>query len=147
MVIRRIIDILDSSSNFNLAHMGRGDYLFLGFDLGGYFGNGPGSYSNIYQLKGYDYETLPAKQINIAQSSSLLAESGIFGLAITLFTYLVFITSFFRQFLYKICASIFFLLCAFYSAVLSNESHAFLLVLIFVYMSILAKKHKTRLIK
>ncbi len=119
-----------ASGAYDLTKPGRGASLIVSIQRGGWFGNGPGSFSNIYLMKGYDYD--PADdptQINIAESSHLIFESGVVGLALTLMTYYSFLWRLFRKKRNKLFVIIIFTACMFYSSLLMTEPQIFLLLL------------------
>jgi len=118
-------------SNMDLTQPGRGTALLIAFDLGGWFGIGPGSFSNIYLLKGYYSGMLnDSAQINIAESSHLIFESGVVGLLLVAVLYCSFIVEWFGRLRNKVYSVL--LVCAgmFYSSLLMTETQIFLFILI-----------------
>lgn len=138
IIISRIIGLFDLPDYFDpLESHGRNSYFYLATILGGWFGVGPGAFSNIYQMEGYEFANLIGRQININEVTHLISESGFIGLFLTLGTYLLFVSNLFSRIKTKIMASVLFIMCMLYSAILMNESQMFILLLIFYYLRIL----------
>jgi len=109
----------------------RGNALASSINRGGWFGNGPGSFTNIYLMRGYAYDPMDdPTQINIAESSHLIFESGIIGLVLTLMTYSSLLYGYFRKKRNKLFAIIFFCTCMFYGSLLMTETQFLLFLLV-----------------
>jgi len=118
---------------------GRSSYLFLASQLGGWFGDGPGAYSNIYLGQGYKISNLIDPQININEVSHIIAESGFVGLLFTLCIYIYYINKLFHDHFLGFFMIILFVCSMFYTALLMNESHIFLLSLVFYFFMTIEK--------
>ncbi|MDB4097016.1 hypothetical protein N9542_03160 [Methylophilaceae bacterium] len=134
IIYKRAFAVLQIPNYFDANSInGRADFLFLGFKLGGWFGAGPGAYSNIYLMDGFKIATLPHPGINISEASHLLAETGIIGFILTITNYFFFLTSFKAKLFPMIFTCILLILCFFYTAILSTEPQiVFLIITIFV---------------
>lgn len=138
VIVSRAIGIFEIPDYFDPSEThGRGSYLFLASYLGGWFGHGPGAFSSIYLMQGYDLENLIDQQINITEVSHLIAESGFVGLFLTIVIYILFIVNFFDTLGMKVFMALFFVACMLYSALLMNESHIFILLLIFYFFKMI----------
>lgn len=113
---------------------GRSAFMFLAYSMGGWFGVGPGAYSNIYLMSGYDNFNLLHQQINITESSHLIAESGVLGFLGAIYLYLLYLMNMFKFFLLRGATCVLFLAAVMYTAVLMNESHVFLLLVLFHFL-------------
>lgn len=112
----------------------RGYMTALSLFLGGWFGAGPGCYSEIYNLIGW--ESLGKIQINISSVTNLLAEYGIIGLFLWLFLYFVFIKRFFKKRKDFIFISMLLLFSMLYNKVLNDERVIFLLIFTMMFIKI-----------
>ena len=121
--------------HINHGGAGRGNALVSAINRGGWFGNGPGSFSNIYLMNGYDFDPMDdPTQINIAESSHLIFESGVTGLILALMTYSSLLWGFFEKRRNKLFAIAFFGACMFDGSLLMTETQIFLfLIIMFVF--------------
>jgi hypothetical protein len=138
VIISRVLDMFEVPDYFDpAANNGRGDFLFLSFQVGGWFGVGPGAYSSIYLLEGCDMESMIDSHIIIAESSHLISESGMVGFLLTIIVYATFISKIFYKRRVKVSMVCIFVACMFYSVLLMNESHIFLLILMFYFFKMI----------
>ena len=142
VVMGRLVELL-AIHNYgdSLESVGRSTSLFMASQLGGWFGSGPGAYSNIYLLEGYRSHDVDGLQINICEVSHLIAESGYVGFVLVMATYISFMASLFDRWLTKVLAACLLVVCLFYSALLMNESQAFMFILMLFFLA-LAEKRK-----
>jgi len=138
-IISRATGIFEIPDDFDPSarNHGRSSYLVLGSYLGGWFGQGPGAYSDIYLMQGYDSMNMIDPHIIISEASHLLAESGFTGFGLTLLIYVLFVINFFDKLVVKSFMALFFIACMFYSALLMNESHIFILLLMFYFFKMI----------
>jgi len=135
VISSRLISMFEPQTIFDpLEVHGRSSFLFLASLLGGWFGYGQGAFSNIYMMEGYATSILIDPQINITEASHLIAESGFVGFLLILLTYISFLQKFFLEVKYKLFISLFFTVCIFYSAILMNESHMLLFLLVTAFL-------------
>ncbi len=144
VIMGRLVDLL-AIHNYgdSLESVGRSTSLFMASQLGGWLGSGPGAYSNIYLLEGYRSHDVGGLQINICEVSHLIAESGYIGLVLVMATYISFVASFFDRWLMRVLAACFLVVCLFYSALLMNESQAFMFILMLFFLSLAEKRKRT----
>ena len=119
----------------------RGYMTALALHLGGWFGAGPGCYSEIYSMIGWN--SLGDIQINISSATNLLSEYGVVGFLAWLSLYFVFVKNFFkkRKDYIFICTLLFFSLL--YNRLLNDERVIFLLIFTMMFLKI----HMDRKIK
>jgi len=132
IVLGRLMDVVSGGTE---GSVGRGSIALLASSIGGWFGYGPGAFSDIYLMDGYDSYMVLGEQINISEYTHLLAESGIVGFILSLVIYFIFITKLFQSLRYKLIAGGVFIACMFYSAVLMNESQFFMLLLLMLFLA------------
>jgi len=118
-------------SNFTPS---RGYMTALSLFLGGWWGAGPGCYSEIYSLIGW--KSIDPIQINISSVTNLLAEYGIIGLLLWASLYAVFIKRFFKKRKDFIFISMLLLFSMLYNKVLNDERVIFLLIFTMMFMKI-----------
>jgi hypothetical protein len=112
----------------------RGYMTALALYLGGWWGAGPGCYSEIYSIVGWKH--LGTIQINISSVTNLLAEYGIIGLLLWVSLYAVFLKRFFKKRKDFIFISMLLLFSMLYNKVLNDERVIFLLIFIIMFMKI-----------
>lgn len=140
VTLYRLIDISGVGSTADSNAIGRGVSLLKAIDVGGWFGHGLGAYSNIYEMIGYDFKSMSDTQINISELTHLVAEAGGVGYFLYVFVYSLFISQLFLTRYFKLFASVLFVACSAYSAVLMNESQFFLLLLTLFFISMLERR-------
>jgi hypothetical protein len=112
----------------------RGYMTALAWYLGGWFGAGPGCYSEIYSLIGW--KSIAPIQINISSATNLLAEYGIVGFLSWLSIYSVFLKRFFSKWKDFIFVSMLLLFSMLYNKVLNDERVIFLLIFTMMFLKI-----------
>jgi hypothetical protein len=112
----------------------RGYMTALALVLGGWFGAGPGAYSEIYSMIGWN--SLGDIQINISSVTNLLAEYGIIGFLLWVSLYAVFIKRFFKKRKDFIFISMLLLFSMLYNKVLNDERVIFLLIFTMMFLKI-----------
>jgi hypothetical protein len=128
VISSRVTDFI--SGHYNPGTPGRSQALISGFEVGGWFGAGPGSYSNIYLMQGYKYDKeSDVSQIAISESSHLLAEAGIVGMVLIIFLYQSLIWLYFKRWRNKVFSLFYFTACFFYGSLLMTEPQIFMLLL------------------
>jgi len=149
-----IYRITKSSTNLMTGDMSvvsasRGFLMIYAFFLGGWFGLGPGSYSECYSLSGWLLNSLSdgRLQINISTVTTFLVEYGVVGLLVWITLYLVFLQYFFKDYKAKVFVSLFFLLCLFYNKLLRDERVIFMLIFIFTFIKIRLDRYSIKIIK
>ena len=122
------------SRDLNAFNPSRGYMTALALSLGGWWGAGPGCYSEIYSLIGW--KSIAPIQINISSITNLLAEYGFSGALLWLILYISFIKRFFKKRKDFIFISLFFLFSMFYNRVLMDERIIFMLIFMFSILKI-----------
>lgn len=121
----------------------RGILMGYALYLGGWYGQGFGAYSEIYNIDGWLFHKLADKQLCISEGTHLVAEIGIVGLLITM---VLFIVLFFEQFpdrKTRFFAITYLLLAMFHGRLFIDERLFFMFVLTFlVWQSDLYNKQK-----
>ena len=134
-VINRFVEFfLVGNRDLNNFTPSRGYMTALALSLGGWFGAGPGCYSDIYSFLGWN--NIAPIQINISSATNLLAEYGVLGFLIWIYLYLIFIKRFFRKNKDFIFISVFFVFSIFYNRVLNDERIIFLLIFLFMFLKV-----------
>ena len=143
--------IMKSSTNLMTGDMSvvsasRGFLMVYAFMLGGWFGLGPGSYSECYSISGWLLDSLldGRLQINISTVTTFLVEYGVVGLLAWIILYLVFLRYFFKDYKTKVFVSLFFLLCLFYNKLLRDERVIFMLIFIFTFIKIRLNRYSIK---
>ena len=111
----------------------RGYMTALAFSFGGWWGVGPGAYSDIYSFIGWKALSFP---INISSVTNLLSEYGVIGLLVWLFLYFTFIRRFFKRRKDFLFISMLLLFSMLYNKVLNDERVIFLLIFIMMFLKI-----------
>jgi len=122
------------SRDFNNFTPSRGFMTALAFYLGGWFGAGPGCFSEIYSIFGWEH--LGKIQINISSVTNLLAEYGVIGFLAWLSLYSVFLKRFFNKWKDFIFVSMLLLFTMLYNKVLNDERVIFLLIFTMMFLKI-----------
>ncbi len=117
----RVFEMVDISAD-RTESVGRGWALMLALDTGGWFGYGPGAFSDIYTLNGYGFNE--QIHLNINETSHVIAESGIVGFVMVIGTYVSTVVKLFSRTSTKLFAIALLVACAQYSLVFMNEGHA-----------------------
>ena len=125
---------LVGSRDLNNFTPSRGYMTALSFYLGGWFGAGPGCFSEIYSIIGWN--SLGDIQINISSATNLLSEYGIIGFLAWLSLYSVFLKRFFREWKDFIFVSMLLLFSMLYNKVLNDERVIFLLIFTMMFLKI-----------
>ena len=125
---------LVGSRDLNNFTPSRGYMTALAIYLGGWWGAGPGCYSEIYSMIGWN--SLGDIQINISSATNLLAEYGIVGFLAWLSLYSVLLKRFFKKRKNYIFIFALFFFCMFYNRVLNDERVIFLLIFIIMFLKI-----------
>ena len=125
---------LVGSRDLNNFTPSRGYMTALAFYLGGWWGAGPGCYSDIYSIFGWKH--LGKIQINISSVTNLLAEYGIVGFLAWLSLYSVFLKRFFRKWKDFIFVSMLLLFSMLYNKVLNDERVIFSLIFTLMFLKI-----------
>ena len=126
------------SNDLTTINANRGFLMLVALLLGGWFGMGPGSFSECYSLVGWSLTQIMDGriQINISTANNFIVEYGVFGLIIWMFLYLVFIRHFFNDFKTKIFVSVLFILTLFYNKLLSDERIIFMIIFLYMFVKI-----------
>jgi len=143
VILTRLSDVLSPGDRqYYTDSYGRGFVMNYAAQLGGWFGQGPGAFSNIYNFIGFDYQFVVNElvQINISEVTHLLAESGFIGLLLTVVVYSVFLNNIFESSIYRSVVMSLLIFSMLYSAVLMNESQTFIFILIVFYLRLLEKR-------
>jgi len=116
----------------------RGFLMIYAYMKGGWFGLGPGAYSDCYSLSGWLLDNLSdgRLQINISSATSCIIEYGLIGTSIWIGLYLIFLSYFFKNISIKFFVWIFFLLCFFYNKLLVDERIIFMVIFIFTFLKV-----------
>jgi len=122
------------SRDLNSFTPSRGYMTALAFYLGGWFGAGPGCFSKIYSIFGWEH--LGEIQINISSVTNLLAEYGVIGFLAWLSLYSVFLKRFFNKWKDFIFVSMLLLFTMLYNKVLNDERVIFLLIFTMMFLKI-----------
>lgn len=125
---------LVGSIDLDNLNQSRGYMTALALHLGGWWGAGPGCYSEIYSIIGW--KSLDAIQLNISSVTNLLAEYGAVGVLLWLFLYFSFIKRFFKKRKDFIFISMLFTFSLLYNKVLNDERVIFLLIFLFMFIKI-----------
>jgi membrane-associated phospholipid phosphatase len=125
---------LVGSIDLDNLNQSRGYMTALALYLGGWWGSGPGCYSEIYSITGWEY--LAGIQLNISSVTNLLAEYGAVGVLLWLFLYFSFIKRFFKKRKDFIFIFMLFTSSLLYNKVLNDERVIFLLIFLFMYIKI-----------
>ena len=125
---------LVGSIDLNNLNQSRGYMTALALSLGGWWGSGPGCYSDIYSLMGWKY--LEGIQLNISSVTNLLAEYGVIGIIMWISLYLIFIKRFFTKSKDFIFISAMFVSSMLYNKVLNDERVIFLLMFFMMFMKV-----------
>ena len=125
---------LVGSIDLDNLNQSRGYMTALALYLGGWWGAGPGCYSEIYSIIGW--KSLAGIQLNISSVTNLLAEYGIVGVLLWLFLYFSFIKRFFKNRKDFIFISMLFTFSLLYNKVLNDERVIFLLIFLFMFVKI-----------
>ena len=125
---------LVGSRDLNNFTPSRGYMTALAFYLGGWWGAGPGGYSDIYSIFGW--KNLGKIQINISSVTNLLAEYGIVGFLAWLSLYSVFLKRLFRKWKDFIFVSMLLLFSMLYNKVLNDERVIFSLIFTLMFLKI-----------
>jgi hypothetical protein len=125
---------LVGSRDLNNFTPSRGYMTALALFLGGWWGAGPGCYSEIYSMIGW--KSLGDIQINISSVTNLLAEYGFIGLLLWASLYVVFLKRFFKKRKDFIFISMLLLFSMLYNKVLNDERVIFLLIFTMMFMKI-----------
>ena len=125
---------LVGSRDLNNFTPSRGYMTALAIYLGGWWGAGPGCYSEIYSMIGWN--SLGDIQINISSATNLLAEYGIVGFLAWLSLYSVLLKRFFKKRKNYIFIFALFFFGMFYNRVLNDERVIFLLIFIIMFLKI-----------
>jgi len=132
------------TGDLSVVSASRGFLMVYAFMLGGWFGLGPGSYSECYSFSGWLLDSLldGRLQINISSATTFLVEYGVVGLLVWIVLYLVFLRYFFKDYRTKVFVSLFFLLCLFYNKLLRDERVIFMLIFIFTFIKIRLDRYR-----
>ena len=125
---------LIESRDLNNFTPSRGYMTALAFHLGGWWGAGPGCYSDIYSISGWKH--LGAIQINISSATNLLAEYGLVGFFAWISIYFVLLKRFFSKWKDFIFVSMLLLFSMLYNKVLNDERVMFLLIFTMMFLKI-----------
>jgi|TARA_B110000211_G_C14073443_1_gene550954 membrane-associated phospholipid phosphatase len=125
---------LVGSIDLDNLNQSRGYMTALALYLGGWWGSGPGCYSEIYSITGWEY--LAGIQLNISSVTNLLAEYGAVGVLLWLFLYFSFIKRFFKKRKDFIFIFMLFTSSLLYNKVLNDERVIFLLIFLFMFIKI-----------
>lgn len=125
---------LVGSRDLNNFTPSRGYMTALAFHLGGWWGEGPGCYSDIYSIFGWKH--LGAIQINISSATNLLAEYGLVGFLAWISIYFVLLKRFFSKWKDFIFVSMLLLFSMLYNKVLNDERVMFLLIFTMMFLKI-----------
>ena len=132
---------LVGSRDLNNFTPSRGYMTALAIHLGGWWGSGPGCYSEIYSMIGW--KSLGDIQISISSATNLLSEYGIVGFLAWLSLYSIFLKRFFMKRKNYIFIITLFSFSMLYNRVLNDERVIFLLIFTFMFLKI----HMDRKIK
>ena len=122
------------SRDLNNLTPSRGYMTALALFLGGWWGDGPGCYSEIYSLIGW--KSIAPIQINISSVTNLLAEYGIAGILFWFSLYFILIKRFFKKRKDFIFISLLFTFSLLYNKVLNDERVIFLLIFTMMFLKI-----------
>ena len=122
------------SRDLNNFTPSRGYLTALAWYLGGWFGAGPGCFSKIYSIIGWN--SLGTIQINISSATNLLAEYGVVGFLSWLSIYFVFLKRFFSKWKDFIFVSMLLLFSILYNKVLNDERVILLLIFTMMFLKI-----------
>ena len=122
------------SRDLNNFTPSRGYLTALAWYLGGWFGAGPGCFSKIYSIIGWN--SLGTIQINISSATNLLAEYGVVGFLSWLSIYFVFLKRFFSKWKDFIFVSMLLLFSMLYNKVLNDERVILLLIFTMMFLKI-----------
>ena len=125
---------LVGSRDLNNLTPSRGYMTALALFLGGWWGDGPGCYSEIYSLIGW--KSIAPIQINISSVTNLLAEYGIAGILFWFSLYFILIKRFFKKRKDFIFISLLFTFSLLYNKVLNDERVIFLLIFTMMFLKI-----------
>ena len=125
---------LVGSIDLDNLNQSRGYMTALALSLGGWWGAGPGCYSDIYSLMGWKY--LEGIQLNISSVTNLLAEYGVVGIIMWISLYLIFIKRFFTKNKDFLFISAMFVSSMLYNKVLNDERVIFLLIFFMMFMKV-----------
>lgn len=122
----------------------RGFLMQYAYIKGGWFGLGPGAYSDCYSMTGWLLNSLSdgRLQINISSATSCIIEYGILGTVIWIGLYSMMLGSFFQTRRIKLFVWLFFLLCFFYNRLLTDERIIFMVIFIFIFIKIKLNQRK-----
>lgn len=119
--------------------------------LGGVWGQGFGSYSEIYGMEGWKFQDLINDQICISEATHLISEIGFVGFFLSILLYITLFNKRLKNKQVKVYSIVFFILAMFYNRLLMDERIFFFFFLtIFVWvlsMEIDLKKKATLLDK
>ena len=139
-IIHRITKSTTSliTGDMSVVSVSRGFLMLYAFMLGGWFGLGPGSYSECYSMSGWLLDGLSdgRLQVNISNVTNFLVEYGVVGLLIWVILYLIFLRYFFKDIKTKVFVSLWFLLCLFYNKLLIDERIFFMFMFIIVFIKL-----------
>lgn len=116
------------------------------FSLGGYFGGGIGAFTDIYNMSGWQFHDLENKQVSISTFTTLLAEYGIFGFLLMMYSYIVILLQSVKENKNKIIILAVFLLSVLYNRSLMDERVIYQLIFVFMFIK-LSEIHKVYLVK
>ena len=132
---------LVGSIDLDNLNQSRGYMTALALSLGGWWGAGPGCYSEIYSIIGW--KSIATIQLNISSVTNLLAEYGVVGLLFWLSLYFVFIKRFFKKRKDFIFISMLLFFSMLYNKALNDERVIFLLIFTMMFL----KTHIDRKVK
>lgn len=125
---------LVGSRDLNNFTPSRGYMTAFALFLGGWWGAGPGCYSEIYSFIGW--KSIAPIQINISSVTNLLSEYGIIGLLVWASLYAAFLKRFFKKRKAFIFISMLFLFSMLYNKVLNDERVIFLLIFTMMFLKV-----------
>ena len=125
---------LVASIDLDNLNQSRGYMMALALSLGGWWGAGPGCYSEIYSIVGW--KSIATIQLNISSVTNLLSEYGVVGLLFWLSLYFVFIKRFFKKRKDFIFISMLLSFSMLYNKALNDERVIFLLIFTMMFLKI-----------
>ena len=133
---------LVGSIDLDNLNQSRGYMTALALSLGGWWGAGPGCYSEIYSIIGW--KAIASIQLNISSVTNLLAEYGAVGLLFWFSLYFVFIKRFFKKRKDFIFISMLLFFSMLYNKALNDERVIFLLIFTMMFLKIYTHRKDRR---